>query len=124
MDSRNFKAELYPGTLGEAWPSTARGFVRDQVGQVILNYLGGDVDDNTQRYSSDHLAQFSLFGINASNLFPARLAIEEMLAGDFVKAEIRVAKDPSILLQPIAEVKDRHGRTLINTNLFRATVAA
>jgi hypothetical protein len=130
-ESKSTEVVPYQGPLlGEAWPEgiehgkNEKVFTHKQVGGIILDYLGGDIDGNDKRYTSAHLTQFTLFGISGLSLVAPRQATEFMLSLDFDKAEALVAQNLSILTCKIAEVKDRHGRTLINTTPFRATAAA
>lgn len=125
-ESKPTEVVPYHDALGEAWPENAANINLSggggAIGRIILDYLAGDIDD--KRYTSAHLTQFSLFGISGLSLIAPRQAAEFMLSVDFNKAETLVAQDPSILTRKIAAVKDPHGRTLVNTTLFRATAAA
>lgn len=119
LNEKEAKSMRSEGPLEEAWPIEAPGFHGKQVGALVLDYVGEDIDD--EDYTPNQIAQFSLFSIRGSELKLAHGVIKKALAGHCLNVEIY---HPSLLTFQVAEIKDPQGRTFACTNLFRAALAS
>ncbi|MHB1949101.1 MAG: hypothetical protein ACYCQI_13415 [Gammaproteobacteria bacterium] len=106
------ETSIYGGNLGEAWPDPVKR-LPDPLEGMIQGYLANHVDTDPKRYTSDHLARFTLFDKRiAANQRIATL----ILAGNGKEAFDWILKNLSSL-ESFTEAYDPFGRLVGGTPL-------
>lgn len=106
------ETSIYGENLGEAWPDHIKR-LPEPLERMIQGYLANHVDTNPKRYTSDHLAKFTLFD--------TRIAVNQqiatlILAGNSEEAFDLIRKNPSSL-ESFTEAYDPFGRLVGGTPL-------